>query len=74
MKSKMFYLVKILLGTIRKTKDKLGTYEIDKISLSCFVDKRYMLDDGIHTLAFFHKNSVTSCEEIKKDCDKKRRD
>ena len=33
-----------------------------------------MLDDGIHTLAFFHKNSVTSCEEIKKDCDKKRRD
>ena len=30
-----------------------------------------MLDDGIHTLAYFHKDSVTSCEEIKKDCDKK---
>ena len=47
--------------------DKLGTYEIDKISLSCFVDKRYMLDDGIYMLAYFYKDSVTSCEEIKKD-------
>ena len=24
-----------------------------------------------HTLAYFHKDSVTSCKEIKKDCDKK---
>ena len=47
--------------------DKVGTYEIDKISLSCFVDKRYMLDDGIYMLAYFYKDSVTSCEEIKKD-------
>ena len=52
-------------------KHKLETYEIDKISLSCFDDKRYVLDDGIYTLAYFHKNSVTSCKEIKKDCDKK---
>ena len=45
----------------RKSKKyKLGTYEIDKISLSCFDDKRYVLDDGIHTLAYFHKDSVTS--------------
>ena len=34
-------------------------------------DKRYVLDDGIYTLAYFHKDSVTSCKEIKKDCDKK---
>ena len=27
---------------------KLGTQEINEISLSCFDDKRYMLDDGIH--------------------------
>ena len=47
---------------------KLGTYEIDKISLLCFDDKRYMLDDGIRTLAYFHKDSVASCKEIKKDC------
>ena len=51
--------------------NKLGTYEIDKISLSCFDDKKYVLDDGIYMLVYFHKNSVTSCKEIKKDCDMK---
>ena len=34
---------------------KMGTYEINKISLSCFDDKRFALNDGIHTLAYFHK-------------------
>ena len=58
---------------IQNKKHKLGTYEIDKISLSCFDDKRYVLDDGIYTLAYFHKDSVTSCKEIQKDCDKKER-
>ena len=56
---------------MQSKKQKLGTYEIDKISLSCFDDKRYVLDDGIHTLAYFHKNCVTSCKKIKKNCDKK---
>ena len=41
---------------IQAKKHKIGTYEIDKISLSCFDDKRYVLDDGIHTLAYFHKD------------------
>ena len=26
------------------------------ISLSCFDDKRCVLDDGIYTLAYFHKD------------------
>ena len=30
-----------------------------------FDDKRFVLDDGVHTLAYFHKDSVTS---FKKDC------
>ena len=30
-----------------------------------------MLDDGIHTLASFHKDILTSWKEIQKDCDKK---
>ena len=30
-----------------------------------------MLDDAIYVLAYFHKDSVTSCKKIKKDCDKK---
>ena len=47
---------------IQSKKHKLGTYEIDKISLSCFDDKRYVLDDGIYTLRYFHKSSVTSCD------------
>ena len=29
-----------------------------------------MLDHGIHTLACFYKDSVTSCKEIEKDSDK----
>ena len=52
---------------IRAKKHKIRTCEIDKISLSCFDDKRYVLDDGIHTLAHFHKDSVTTGN--KKDCD-----
>ena len=35
---------------IQSKKHKLGTYEIDEISLSCCDDKRYVLHDGIHTL------------------------
>ena len=58
---------------LQSKKHKLGTCEIDKLSLSCFNDKRYVLDDGIHTLAYFHKDSVTNCKKIKKDCDKKER-
>ena len=56
---------------IQSEKHKLGTYEIDKIFLSCFDDERYVLDDGIHTLAYIYRDSVTSCKEIEKDCDKK---
>ena len=47
---------------IQAKKHKIGTYEIDKISLSCFDDKRYVLDDGVKTLAYFHKDC--------KKCDK----
>ena len=46
---------------IEAKKHNIGTYEIDKISLSYFDDKRQVLDDGVQTLAYFHK-----------DCNKKR--
>ena len=59
-------IIRQKMKRIQSKKHKLGTYEIDKISLSCFDDKRYVLDDEIHTLAYFHKDSVTSCKEIKK--------
>ena len=54
-------VIKHKMKRIQAKKHKIGTYEIDKISLSCFDDKRYVLDDGIHTLAYFRKDSVTSC-------------
>ena len=64
-------IIRHKMKRIQIKKHKLGTYEIDKISLSCFDDKRYALDDRIRTFAYFHKNNVTSCEEIEKYCDKR---
>ena len=45
---------------IHAKKHKIGTYEIDKISLLCFDDKRFVLGDEIHALPYFHKDIVTS--------------
>ena len=39
---------------IRSVKHQLGTYEINKISLSCFDDKRYIHDNGITSYAYGH--------------------
>ena len=36
---------------------RIGTYDVSKISLFCFDDKRYILDDDINTLAYFHKDT-----------------
>ena len=35
---------------------RIGTYDVCKISLSFFDDKRYKLGDGINILAYFHKD------------------
>ena len=35
---------------------KIDTQDVFKISLSCFDDKRYILNDEITTLAYFHKD------------------
>ena len=42
---------------MKRIQAKKHKIEIDKISLSCFDDKRQVLDDGVHTLAYFHKDS-----------------
>ena len=49
-------VVRHKMKRIQRRKHKLGTYEINKISLSCFDDKRFVLNDRIHTLAYFHKD------------------
>ena len=59
-------IIRHKMKRIQSKKHKLKIYEIDKISLSCFDDKIYVLDDGICTLAYFHKNSVTSLKRLKK--------
>ena len=41
---------------IQSKKHKTDTYEVNKISLSCFNDKKFILDDGITTLIYFHKD------------------
>ena len=40
---------------IKPKNHNFGTYETNKISLSCFDDKRYILNDGINTLAYGNK-------------------
>ena len=39
-----------------KSKNHITTYEKNKISLSAFDDKRYILHDGINTLPYGHKD------------------
>ena len=57
---------KVIRHNIKRIQSKLheiGTYDVFKISLSCFDDKRYVLNDGINTLAYFHKDIVSSLKE-----------
>ena len=37
---------------------KIGTYVVFKISLSYFDDTRYILDNCINSLAYFHKDTL----------------
>ena len=46
------------MKTIRSENHQLGSYEINKVSLSCFDDKRYISDDGITSYAYGHKNII----------------
>ena len=42
------------MKTIRSSKHQLGSYEINKVSLSCFDDKRYISNDGVNSFAYGH--------------------
>ena len=44
------------MSGIRSKKHKLVTYTSNKMSISCFDDKRYILFDGINTLPYGHKD------------------
>ena len=49
-------IIRDKMKRIQSKLHKIGTYEVCKISLSCFDDKRYILVDGINSLLYFHKN------------------
>ena len=42
------------MKTIRSQNHQLGSYKINKVSLSCFDDKRYILENGITSYAYGH--------------------
>ena len=44
------------MNTIRSINHQLSSYNINKVSLSCFDDKRYILQDGIKSYAYGHYN------------------
>ena len=57
---------KVIRHNMKRIQSKLhetDTYDVSKISLSCFDDKRYVLDDGINTSAYFHKDIKSSLKE-----------
>ena len=47
------------MKTIRSENHQLGSYELNKVSLSCFDDKRYIHNNGIDSYAYGHKNIVS---------------
>ena len=49
-------IIRHKMRRIQGQKNKMGTYEIKKISLSVFDNERFVLSDGIHTLGYFHKD------------------
>ena len=44
------------MKTIRSENHQLGSYELNKVSLSCFDDKRYIHNNGINSYAYGHNN------------------
>ena len=48
-------IIRHKMRRIQGKKHKMGTYKINKTSLSWFDDKRFVLNNGIHTLAYFPK-------------------
>ena len=42
------------MKTIRSINHQIASYELNKVSLSCFDDKRYIANDGINSFAYGH--------------------
>ena len=51
-------ILRYKMKRILSERHNIGSYVIDAISLSCYDDKRFILNDGIKSLAYGHKNIV----------------
>ena len=58
-------VVRHKMRIIQSKKHKIRTYEVNKISLSCFDDKRFVLDNDIYTLAYFHRDCKKRKDAVK---------
>ena len=47
-------IIRHKMKRIQSKLDKIGIYDVNKISLSCFDNKRYILNDGITTIFYKH--------------------
>ena len=57
--SDVLFDIRMIRHNLKRIQSKLhriGTYDVCKISSPCFDDKRHTLDDGINSLAYFHKD------------------
>ena len=53
-------IIRHKMRRIQSKLHRIGTYDVCKISLFCFDDKKYVLDDGINSLACSHKDRRTN--------------
>ena len=49
-------LIRHRMKRIQSKLRRIGTYDVCKISLSCFDDRRYIVGDGFNSLGYFHKD------------------
>ena len=49
-------VIRYNMKRIQSKLHRIGTCDVFEISLSCFDDKRYILDSGVNNLASFHKD------------------
>ena len=53
-------IIRDKMKRIQSKLHKIETYIVCKIYLSSFDDKKYILDDAINILSYFHKDLLTS--------------
>ena len=53
-------VVRHKMKSILSEKHSIGTYLLNKVSLSCYDDKRFILDNGIESVAYGYEDIIRS--------------